>query len=64
MIKYIKDKNYPFQPYRINKETAEEKLFAEAFPTFIVADETKKILLRTSSVDEVGRFMKEKVLSK
>jgi thiol-disulfide isomerase/thioredoxin len=64
MIKYIKDKNYPFQPYRINKETAEEKLFADAFPTFIVADETKKILLRTSSVDEVGRFMKEKVLSK
>ena len=57
MEKYISDKKYPFQPYQINKETAEEKLFAEAFPTFIVADDSKKILLRTSSVDEVKQFL-------
>jgi thiol-disulfide isomerase/thioredoxin len=64
MSKYISDKKYPFQHYQISSETAEEKLFAEAFPTFIIADKSKKILLRTSSVDEVGRFMKEKMLNK
>lgn len=58
MVKYIKEGGYLFQPYRINKEVAEEKLFAEAFPTFIIADENKKVLLRTSSVDEVENLLK------
>ena len=56
MKKYISEKKYPFQLYQITKETAEEKLFAEAFPTFIVADDSKKIMLRTSSVDEIKHF--------
>ena len=57
MEKYIADKRYPFQPYQINKAAAEKQLFAEAFPTFIVADKDKKILLRTSFVDELKRFL-------
>ena len=57
MIKYISNKKYPFQPYQVSTETASKKLFAEAFPTFIVADNHKRILLRTSSVDELKKFL-------
>lgn len=59
MTKYISEKKYPFQAYQVSKETAEEKLFAEAFPTFIIADKNKKILLRTSSVHEVEKYLKD-----
>lgn len=57
MIKYISDKKYPFQPYQVSGRVAEEIFFAEAFPTFIVADNERKILLRTSSVDELRKYL-------
>ena len=55
--KYIADKQFPFQPFQISWTTAEKQLFAEAFPTFIVADRDRKIVLRTSFVDELKRFL-------
>ena len=57
MVRYIADKKYPFQPYQVSSRIAQEKLFAEAFPTFIVADSDNKILLRTSSADELKKFL-------
>ena len=59
MVTYVQKNNYPFQLYRISANTAEDKLFAETFPTFIIADSKKKILLRTSSVIEVENYLKK-----
>lgn len=59
MVTYVQKNNYPFQLYRISASDAENKLFAEAFPTFIIIDNEKKILLRTSYVNEVENYLKQ-----
>jgi thiol-disulfide isomerase/thioredoxin len=54
---YLNNKQYPFQSYRIDK-TNVEKLYVEAFPSYIIIDKNQKIVLRTSDVESLGRFLK------
>lgn len=59
MVNYIRLKNYPFQYYRIN-ETAARKLNVDAYPSYIVIDKAKRIVLRTSSVNDLYAFLEKK----
>ena len=59
MVEYIRLKNYPFQYYRISYKTA-EKLNVEAFPSYIVIDKNKRIVLRTSDVNELSQLLEKK----
>ncbi len=56
MLKYIKSKNYPFQKYRIDQKGT-KKLYVEAYPSYLIVDKNKRILLRSSDINEVNQFL-------
>lgn len=56
MLKYLKSKNYPFQKYRIDQKGT-KKLYVEAYPSYLIVDKNKRILLRSSDINEVNQFL-------
>lgn len=56
MLKYLEIKKLPFKPYSVDDETVKD-LFIVGFPTFIIVDNQRKVLLRTNTVHDVKEFL-------
>jgi len=59
MLMYLKSRNYPFQKYRIDKKEL-KKLYIESYPSYLIVDKNKRIVLRSSDINEVKLFLSAK----